>query len=251
MPRNRRNDVDIRDYVDYFSFPYFYDWLDWKPDQSASVVGSIGSGKSNLLTALLPKLPQTVVFGTKPTDPFYNTLQSKGFARLTSWPRPTILDKHPNPGPKILLQPDLTNLQGDVARQTKVFGDAMARIFTDASEPGHGRAVVVDETRYLIQTLGLAKPFLTLLLQGRALKVPVISGSQRTSWVPREVWSEAIHIFIFGTRDRRDLMSLRELGGKADPEIVSAAVLSLEQFEFLYVQRISGRMAICKAPQAY
>ena len=246
----QRTEIDFRSYVEYFSWPTFFEWWDWGEAQSVSVVGAIGSGKSTLITAILPKQPSVVFFATKPRDPIYVKLQQQGYRRITSWPKPTLLEKHPNPGPRILLQPELRNLKEDVARQKRVFGDALERILTNAEEPGQGRLIVVDETRYLIQSLGLGKQFLTVLLQGRALDVPVVSGAQRAAWVPREVWSEVTHVFIFGTRDRRDLMSLRELGGKVDPEIVSAAVLSLKEHEVLYLNRISGRAAITRAPKA-
>ena len=248
MPR-RPSDIDLTDFVDYFTWPVFLDWWEWRNDQSVSVVGAIGSGKSTLITSILPKQPSVVFFGTKPVDPIYTRLMQDGYRHLTAWPKATILEKHPNPGPRILLWPELRNLKEDVARQKRVFGDALERIFTDAREPGHGRVIVVDETRYLIQSLGLGKPFLTVLLQGRALKVPVVSGAQRAAWVPREVWSEVTHVFIFGTRDRRDLMSLRELGGKVDPEVVTEAVLSLKEHEVLYLNRVSGRAAITRAPK--
>lgn len=248
MPR--RPEIDLADSIDYFSWPVFYEWWDWGKSQSVSVVGAIGSGKSTLITAMLPKQPKVVFFATKPRDPIYTKLEQTGYRRLPAWPRPTLLEKHPNPGPRILLQPELRNLKEDIARQKRVFGDALERIFVDAEIPGNGRVVVVDETRYLIQSLGLARPFLTVLLQGRALDVPVVSGAQRAAWVPREVWSEVTHVFIFGTRDRRDLLALRELGGKVDPEVVAEAVLSLREHEFLYINRISGRAAISKAPKA-
>jgi hypothetical protein len=247
MPR--KSDVDIEPHVERFSWPVFYDWWVWKPDQSVSVVGAIGSGKSTLLVAILPKVPRVVFFGTKPLDPIYTKLEQQGYRRLTHWPRKRPGMGAPDPGPRILLQPPVSNLTDDIDRQKAVFGDALNRIFVDAQEPGNGRVIVVDETHYLVQRLGLGKPYTTVLLQGRALKVPIVAGAQRTSWVPRETWSEVVHVFIFGTRDRRDLLSLRELGGKVDPDIVSAAVMALEQFEALYINRISGRMAIVKAPK--
>lgn len=246
----RQPEIDLASAVDYKSWLEFNEWWVWEKSESVSVVGAIGSGKSTLITAILPKQESVVFFATKPRDPIYTKLESQGYRRITAWPRPTIIEKHPSPGPRVLLWPELRNLKEDVARQKRVFGDALERIFTDAQEPGYGRVVVVDETRYLIQSLGLNKSFLTVLLQGRALDVPVVSGAQRAAWVPREVWSEVTHVFIFGTRDRRDLMNLRELGGKVDPDIVTAAVLSLQEHEVLYLNRVSGRAAITMAPKA-
>lgn len=243
-------ELDLRDSIDYFSWNTFYEWWDWKPAQSVSVVGAIGSGKSTLITGILPKQPKVAFFATKPRDPIYTKLESQGYRRLTQWPKATIIDRHPDPGAHVLLWPELHNLTEDVARQKRVFGEALERIFTDAQEPGRGRLVVVDETRYLIQSLGLGRQFLTVLLQGRALNVPVLSGAQRAAWVPREVWSEVTHVFIFATRDRRDLLTLRELGGKVDPDVVTEAVLSLKEHQVFYVNRISGRAAITKAPFA-
>ena len=250
MARRRpEDDVDVEAEVERLSWPVFMDWWVWKPDQSVSVVGAVGSGKSTLIVGILSKMRSVVFFGTKPRDPIYAHLQAKGYKRLSAWPRPKPGMRYPNPGAKILLQPALHNLEGDVDRQKTVFRDALHRIFVGAQEPGGGRVIVVDEARYLVQTLGLAKPFTTVILQGRALGVPVVAGAQRASWVPRETWSEVVHIFIYGTRDRRDLLTLRELGGQVDPDIVTACVLALEKHEVLYINRLSGKMAITKAPK--
>ena len=256
MPR--RTDEPLPD-IPRFPWEYFYEWFRWSPDQSVSIVGGIGSGKSTLELAILPKQNSVVFFGTKPRDPIYGELQAQGYRHLDSWPKPTPMTKFPNPGPHVLLQPPVKNLNEDIARQRTVFGGAMERIFLSggqdpAPENAHpgARVVVFDEVRYITQNLKLTKLYTTLILQGRAMHIPVVAGSQRASWVPRETWSEATHIFMFASRDRRDLLTLRELGGRVDPDVIIAAIMSLEpdNHECLYINRISGRLAITTAPKA-
>jgi hypothetical protein len=186
----------------------------------------------------------------KPRDVIYTYLiEHEGYRRLTAWPKSTLVTPFPDPGPKVIVFPDIKNLDEDIARQRRVMRDTIERIFLTAAEDRGGRVVVFDEVRYLVQTLGLGKEVVMLILQGRALGIPTVSGSQRVSWAPREVWSEVHHIFIFGVRDRRELLILRDLGGKVDPDLVMAAVMSLEESECLYINRISGRMAIVTAPR--
>jgi hypothetical protein len=247
----RRKVDDSSEPIERLSWLEFYDWWRWGSDQSVSIVGGIGSGKTTLELAILPKQSSVVFLGTKPRDRMYSILVEQGYREITHWPRPTPMTKYPNPGPRILLRPPVQNLEADVAKRRAVFRDALGQIFLGGSQPGGlgDRVVVVDETRYLTQTLRLGAQFSELILQGRAMGIPVVAASQRAAWVPRETWSEATHIFMFGSRDRRDLLTLRELGGRVDPDQIITGVMALERFEFLYVNRISGRLAISSAPQ--
>jgi len=234
--------------VDEFSWPTFYQWWKWGPKESVAIVGAIGSGKSTLVVAILPKQPSIAFLATKPRDPLYTYLTEHGYRRLQAWPKSTPIDRFPNPGDRVIVWPQIKNLGEDVTRQRRVLQDAIERIFLTGAEDRGRRVVVIDEARYLTQTLGLGKVVVMLVLEGRALDIPTVVGAQRVSWVPREVWSEVHHIFIFGVRDRREILILRDLGGKIDPDLIAAAVMSLEEFECLYVNRISGRMAITTAP---
>jgi hypothetical protein len=185
---------------------------------------------------------------TKPRDKIYTYLVEHGYRRLQAWPKGTIVNPFPDPGDRVIVWPTIKNLTEDVARQRRVMRETIERVFLTGAEDRGQRVVLIDEARYLTRTLGLAEEVVMLILQGRALGIPTVVGSQRVSWVPREVWSEVHHIFIFGVRDRRELLILRDLGGKVDPDLVSAAVMALEEFECLYINRISGRMAIVSAP---
>lgn len=244
MPRPSNADLTQ---VDHFPWETFYEWWQWGTDESVSIVGAIGSGKTTLEAAILPKQPRVAFLATKPRDRLYSYLVDSGYRRLAHWPKGTPVDRFPDPGPRVIVWPQIKNLEDDISSQKKAIKDAIERIFLTGAEDRGQRVVVIDEARYVSQTLGLGKQLVMLILQGRALGIPVVIGAQRVSWVPREIWSEVHHIFMFGTRDRRDLLILRELGGKIDPDIIMAAVESLGEHECLYVNRISGRMAITKA----
>lgn len=248
MSPNPRDDSNF--VAERLTWLEFFDWWRWGPDQSVSIVGGIGSGKTTLLIAIMPKQSSIAFMATKPRDKMYDTLISKGFVKIEKWPRPTPMNKYPNPGARVILHPPVTNINDeDTSRRRAVFRNALEQIFIAGSQPGGGRVVVVDEAQQLTVTLGLKKQYTTLILQGRAMGIPVVAGSQRAAWVPRETWSEATHIFMFGSRDRRDLLTLRELGGRIDPDAIVEGVTSLEDHEFLYINRVSGRMAISKAPK--
>jgi len=251
-PRPQNSD-EQNDVAERLTFLEFYEWWRWTSDQSVSIVGGIGSGKTTLLIAIMPKQSSVAFMATKPRDKMYDKLVSQGYKMIEKWPRPSPMTKYPNPGPRVILHPPVQNItDDDVSRRRTVFRQALEQIFIAGSQPGGigDRVVVVDEAHYLTQTLGLKKQYTTLILQGRAMGIPVVAGSQRAAWVPRETWSEATHIFMFGSRDRRDLLTLRELGGRVDPDQIIEGVMSLEEHEFLYVNRVSGRMAISMAPEA-
>lgn len=247
----RRADPPALPQIPRMSWPTFYEWLRVRPDQSISIVGSMGSGKSTLIAALLPKYDRWCLLATKQRDRVLSAITSReGVRKIDAWPKPNVLNKHPDPGPCVVVWPNAPDLRTARARQKIALREAMERVYSDGVQAGGGRVLVIDESRVVTVALGLRALYSELLTQGRSVDVPVIAGSQRCAWVPVEMWSEATHLFIFPLRDRRDLQEIRQMGGAVDPESVVAAVLSLDasRHEVLYVNRVSGRMAITTAP---
>lgn len=69
--------------------------------------------------------------------------------------------------------------------------------------------VYVDEG-YMLPTYR-GSPYESLLIQGRSLRIPVITLSQRPVKVSRSAFSEASHIVVFHLNDNRDVKIVEEL----------------------------------------
>jgi hypothetical protein len=102
--------------------------------------------------------------------------------------------------------------------------------------------VVLDEVRYLTQRLGLTPEVVTLLLQGRSLKISVVSCTQRPRWAPQEVYDQATHLFAWQATDLEDVRRLVDLGGYVDRPLLLATVQQLPKHDFVYVNTRTGLM---------
>ena len=85
-------------------------------------------------------------------------------------------------------------------------------------------------------------------MQGRALDLSLVAGTQRPAWVPLEMYSQATHVFFWRTSDRRDLDRIGGLGAH-DPQTIRAVVRNLRKHEALYVNTRTGALVRTTAPE--
>lgn len=102
-----------------------------------------------------------------------------------------------------------------------------------------GWAVFADETIWLSDKLKLRDELEHLWYQGRTSNVSLIAAAQRPAWVPRAMYSQADHIFLFQTNDHNDLERLGDIGG-INIRRVQYEVMHLGSHEFLYVGTRTG-----------
>lgn len=214
--------------------------FDWKQGEHVTMLGTTGGGKTTAMLGILHKRQYVTIFGTKPADANLDTLYDKGYHKMDRWQS---LDS--DEYPRRLLWPDARDLNADV-NQRAVFSDALRRMFLE----GHW-AIGGDELGYLTSPkfLALNKEITQILIQGRSIGISMISATQRPSWVPLEVYSEATHLFLWGSNLKEDTDRLSHLGGRAKPAVIKQIMSRLEQYQFLYVNTRTGIMCRTHAPE--
>lgn len=127
--------------------------------------------------------------------------------------------------------------------------NALRETFSTAERQGHW-AVLLDETMWAYDMLGLKKELDSVWYQGRSSGVSLIACAQRPTRVPRLMISSASHLFLSYVSDKRDLEPLREIAGVVPPAVVETTLPTLdwERHEFLYIGADTGYIARTIAP---
>lgn len=204
---------------------------EWEQGQHGFIIGTTGRGKSTLGRELirLPRRKAVVILDAKGGSP---SLALPGFTRIKTWPP----DVHH--GQKIRLAPPM-NSRKDMANMHDQFYDCLDDVM------GVGKwTIYLDELRPIVepQQLNLKDSVERILILGRERKVTVISGTQAPRWVPRAAYDQSTHVFIFKILDKASQIRLAEIGG--DTETIKRVVPILGAHEFLYVNAVTGEMAI-------
>jgi hypothetical protein len=172
--------------VPHVDWTTFYETLDWRQGEHLALLGRTGSGKSMMAIDLLSiRTGYTVAFGVKPKDETLDDLMKhEGYVRITSWP-PKTRDMR-----KVVLWPRVRS-SDDISRLSPVFKDALDSVFASLAW-----CVYLDEARYLTDRLGLRQELIDMWILGRAGKLSIVACSQRPSWVPPEMYTQATHVFL-------------------------------------------------------
>ncbi len=234
---NRR--VGVAPRVDWHEW---FDWFrgEWKQGEHLSVIGPTGTGKTTLEIELAKIRDYVVFIATKPADELIASLENRGYTRVRALPRTL-----PDNVPRYLLWAPGSGSMDPASRhkQRAVIHDALRRTFEGpkGGEPGRW-CVIVDECRYVSDPkyLGLGAQVNHMLIQGRSLKLSMVNGFQRPSWVPQEAYDQPSHLFIAADNDKRNARRFREIGG-IDGERVAATIASLGAFEWAHVDARPGR----------
>lgn len=213
----------------------FYDRFDWRQGEHVALVGPTGRGKTTLALSILPKRSWAVIIGTKPKDDTLSGLRKFGWHRIPEWPPPARRNR-------VILWPKWKG-DGDSANQARVIREAIDKVFHQ-----HAWCVFMDDTQYLTDHLGLGRMLRMMWLQGRSINVSTVAATQRPVWVPREMWSQSTHHFIWGTQDEQDLKALGGFGGM-NAGIIRRWVANLGEHEVLYLNTRNGTMLRTQAPR--
>lgn len=142
------------------------------------------------------------------------------------------------------------NPQGVSVRQRHQLQKVQLRNALDQAERQGSWCVIIDETMWLHQNLGLSDELDSLWFQAASSKVSVVACAQRPVQVPRQMIAQASLLFLWHIGDKRDLESLRDMGGVIPREIIETTLPALdwERHEFLYVEPHTGFVARSVAP---
>lgn len=206
--------------------------MKWRQGEHVALVGPTGSGKTTAALSLITLRDWVILFSTKPRDRTLRGLRRRGFRIIKAWPPPADT-------PRIMVHAPLVDLEKD----PPVVG-ARVRDALNGAYKATSWTVVLDDLQAMNDTCGLARTTRVLLLNARSSGVTVIVGTQRPRWVPREVWTQCEHLFIWRCSDADDLRALAGLGS-ADSAMVRAVVTELDwdRRECLYVNARTGKLA--------
>lgn len=203
--------------------------------QHVTILGPTRTGKSTLAMQVARQRPYVAALCAKPRDKHMKSmLRDGGFRKV---------DVLPEAGAGIrrayLWPPNVGNVSHPVQRA------AFHGAFSHAYRVGVWH-LLVDEAHYLATTLRLADDIRGAYQMGRSNGHGVILCAQRPAWLPRDIYSSADHLFIFGTNDAADLKSISGMNGVND-KVVRLAVANLgRDHRFLHVNTATGDLAITR-----
>lgn len=218
------------------SWDDFLSRFQWRQGDHVTLLGPTGQGKTTLALRLLPLRQYVVVFGTKPRDDSMDYLLSQGYRRISKWDEVGPVNRQT--GTKVLLWPD-SRKATSATKQRDVFMEALRDIYEQGSW-----ACYFDEVLEFTTDLKMPNMLNLYWRQGRSIGISVIGGSQRPAYVPLYAYSQAQHLFLWRTADRRDTKRLGEISGNVDRRIIESALASLDYHEPLYVNTRTGEMLV-------
>ncbi len=227
-------ELDVEEIAPFVEFPALVAAMNYRHDEHVTIVGPTGRGKTTIALELLKLRRNVVVIGTKSEDKVLRGLvRSKEYVRSNTLPSPAVARR-------VIVWPKFTGID-DVETQRRIIAGVFDQAFRERN-----RTILADELHYLAEFLRMGPRLKLWWTQGRSAGCSLIAGFQRPAWVPRDAYSSATHLFIFGTADDNDAKALGGIGG-LNSRTIRYVVQWLEQdpsrfHEFLYVNTRTGYM---------
>jgi len=213
------------------------------------------AGKTTLAFKLLeytasPDMPAYVAV-SKPKDPVTATEGARlGFRRVDTWPVPVrVSELWDGKPPGYLVWPPFGDIDLDVDRAHTVHGSLFRDLYKRGTKDGKKaeRAILVaDDTVVKSKLLNLDRYMTTHIAMAGAMDlggwyfVQKPTGSGNAS-----IWAygNSAHLFLSRDADKRNRIRYDEIGGFPSGDVADAT-MNLEPYQFLYLCRMDGSVAI-------
>ena len=216
----------------------------YRAGEHATFLGPTNSGKTTLMKELLaevvhPRLP-VVALASKPRDDSMDAMiRDLELHRVKAWPPPGRLHQmfHGKPNGWALWPDHSFDPDVDDVTLEREFRTGML----DSYRRGN-RVIAIDEMLDMMDLM-LKREMRTLWTRGRSMGVGVFAGTQKPIDVPTYAYDQAAHLFLAYEPDARPRKRFAEIGG-VDPRMVESLVLTLEQWQWLYIRRDGRKVCI-------
>lgn len=235
--------IERQDFLDNY-------WA-YQPGEHVTITAPTQNGKTTWLFQLLQatdtswcKIPP-VVMVAKPQDPVpAKWLEALEYEEVDKWPPKRKLFQAAPPG-YALWPHHLKNAppEQNYAHLASAFTPAYQELFWKGNS-----IAVVDETYFHSAVLGLDQLMTNHWTQGAGMGAGLWDATQKASGtvqghIPTFRYNSSEHTFLGFDPDERNRRRFGEIGG-VDPRIVSDTVMTLDKYEWLYIQRTGSRLAI-------
>jgi energy-coupling factor transporter ATP-binding protein EcfA2 len=209
--------------LETISWPSALARIQWAQGEHVSLIGHTGCGKTTLAAQIIPMRRYIIVLATKPRDEVIDTMraENRDFVIVNKWPPADHLER-------VIYWPKVDRI-GDPQNLRPKVHDCLATVYYSG-----GWCLYIDEVRFIADQLKLKSDLDSLWLQGRAMGISLVAGTQRPAWVPLEMYSQATHLFLWQESDKRNLRRLGEIGG-VDTDTIMRTVYNLPKYDVLYV----------------
>ncbi len=235
-----REPVEVEESAPFIEWPTLLASMGYRHDEHVTIVGPTGRGKTTLALSILDMRRNVAIIATKPKGKLGDKTLAAVSGRKGPY-LPTLTVPSPAVARRFVIWPRMTGIE-DTKQQRAIIAAALDQIFQEGN-----RAVLVDEVHYATEFLGLAPRLKLYWTQGRSLGLSLVAGFQRPAWVPRDAYSAATHLFLFGTNDEQDIRAIGGLGGMSSKEVRSAVAWlagdASRYHQFLYVNTRTGLIA--------
>lgn len=206
-----------------------------------SFIGPTNSGKTYLANPLLarsvtPEIPGFVMVIKRRDDTVTEFLKHKEWRRSVSYPAP--LSPRKKPLGWVIWPHHTADPDADDERHARLFHELLRDRYVKGDS-----IVFADEVQGLVEEMGLKRDLIRIWSRGRSEGCGLWAATQRPYMAPQHMYSQAEHLFLAYTPDRRDQDRFSEIGGM-DPELIVAVVSELPRFHWLYIRRSDRTMAV-------
>jgi len=214
----------------------------YRAGDHVSFIGPTGSGKTHLANPLLAQSVSEEIPGFVLVMKRRDETVSRFLREHDNWRRSVTYPIPPSPRRKprgwVIWPHHTTDPDADDIRHAALFHNLLRDRYVKGDS-----IIFADEVQGLVEEMGLKRDLIRLWSRGRSEGAGLWAATQRPYMAPQHMYSQAEHLFLAFTPDRRDQERFAEIGG-VDPELIVEVVKALPRFHWLYIRRSDRVMAV-------